>query len=473
MKKLFFVIVLIGIAAAVTAFVMRGGLGAGKAKEADAEAAAPKTLKVSRGNIDLKVATTGKIVSNLDVDIKSKASGQIVLLPFDISDNVTSGQLLAELDPVDENRNVDLKEAALVSANAKLAQAEEQLSIALVDMETQTSSVQSELVAAQIKERDSRARLQRASELAAKTLISKEELDTARSDAATAANNLQQAETRVNETRTLPRTVTMRRHDILLQKSAVRNAQVELEQAKQRLKETRIFAPMDGVITLRPVQSGQIIASGISNVGGGTSLMTLSDVSRIFVSASVDESDIGKVKVDQMAIITADAYPGKRFRGKVIRIAPKGTTTSNVVTFEVKIEVLGDGRDLLKPEMTANVEVQADRRENALMLPNESVQFGKGGYFVELPDGPEKTKQQVVKIGLTDGINTEIIEGVAENQEVAVPTSLQSKWARSQANGQGGPNQGQNFNRGMQMATMRLGGVGGSRGGGGGGGGRH
>ena len=84
---------------------------------------------------------------------------------------------------------------------------------------------------------------------------------------------------------------------------------------------------MDGVVTDRKVQTGTIIASGVSNVGGGTTILTLSDLSRIYVLASVDESDIGKVQVGQPATITVDAYPSMQFAGKVVRIASKGVRT--------------------------------------------------------------------------------------------------------------------------------------------------
>lgn len=433
-------------------------------KKKNAEAAkqpeqAVRTAKIERGRIDLRVSTTGKVSSNLDVDIKSKASGQVIKLPYDVSDKVTSGELLAELDPVDENRNVELKMAALASAKARFAQAEENLRIAVIDLDTGTSSAEADLESARIKQRDAKSRLARNEDLFRKNLVSKEQLDAAVSEAAAADNSVRQAEAKMADSLSLPRTVENRKHDIALQKSSVKVAEVDLENAIQRLKETKIYAPMDGVITERKVQTGQIIASGISNVGGGTTLMTLSDVSRIYVNANVDEADIGKVKADQRSIITADAYPGKRFRGKVVRIAPKGTTTNNVVTFEVKIEVIPreDEEVMLKPEMTANVDIQADQREDVLVAPNEAVQFGREGYFVEVPDGPGKTKKVVVKTGITDGLNMEILDGIAEGQELALPSSLQSKWVQ----GQGGPS----LQRGMQSAAFRMSGMG--RGGGG------
>jgi HlyD family secretion protein len=470
LKRFLIVVILLLAAGGVTAFVLKRNA----AKEAGEEAA-PKarTMKVERGTIDLRVSTTGKVVSNLDVEIKSKASGQIIKLPYDISDIVSSGSLLAELDPVDEERNVAQQQAALLSARARLTQAEETLKMAQSDVDTGTSTAMAELEAARTKAQESQSKYERGQDLYKKHLISIEELDVARSEASASQRAVRQAEVRVTELRNLPRTVELRRQDIQLNLAEVKRAEINMQNALQRLKETKIYAPMDGVVTSRPVQSGQIIASGISNVGGGTTLMTISDLSRIFVNANVDESDIGKVQVGQRAMITADAYAGKRFRGEIVRVASKGVTNSNVVTFEVKVEVTGEGHDLLKPEMTANVDIQADRREAVLTLPNEAVQFGRGGYFVEVPkDGGTTTSRVQVKTGLTDGLNTEITEGLTEGQEIAMPASMQSRWARGPGDQAGG---GQSFGRGMQRAAFSMSGgfggrSGGSSGGSGGGG---
>ena len=466
MKKLVVIILLISGVAAAAYYKIKGNQDSTAADAA--AAAAPKTIKVGRGTIDLKVSTTGKVVSNLDVEIKSKASGQITELPYDVSDKVTSGALLAVLDPVDERRNVYLREAALGSARARLIQAEQQLQITENDANTITSSTVAELEAARIKFAESTARMDRQEDLFRKKLISNEEMDVMRSEISASQRALREAEVRVAELVKLPRTIELRRQDVQLQQAALKQSLIDMENAQQRLTETKIFASMDGVITSRPVQTGQIIASGISNVGGGTSLMTLSDLSRLFVNANVDESDIGKVNVGQRATITADAYPGKRFRGKVVRVASKGVTNSNVVTFEVKLEVEGEGHDLLKPEMTANVDIQADRRQDVLVLPNEAIQFGREGYYVTLPSKDSTTSAPRLKIkpGITDGLNTEIAEGLEENQEIAVSSTMQSRWARSADGGAGGAG-ASNFNRGLQRAAFSVGG-GGSRGGGGG-----
>lgn len=454
MKKLLTIIVLLAVAGSAGTWYYRSRSAKAVTQQAEA---APPPIVVERGEINLQVPTTGRVTANLDVEIKSKASGQIINLPFDVSDSVTSGALLCGLDPVDEMRNVAQREAALLSAKARLIQAQEELKIATLERDTRTSTVIAELAAVSIRHKDSQARLARAEDLFNKQLVSREELDAARTEAANTTNALFKAETAVIDVQSLTNTLEVRRQNIRLNESSVKQSEVELENAMQRLRETKIYAPMDGVLTSRPVQPGQIIASGVSNVGGGTTLMTLSDLSKLYVNANVDESDIGKVKTGQGAIITADAFPGKRFVGKVMRIASKGVINSNVVTFEVKIEVTGEGIGALRPEMTANVTIQAERREKALLLPNEAIQYDRRGYFVEVVgDDPTTRTMSRVSIGITDGLNTEVLEGVEEGQQVALPAVLQSRWVQGQQAQQGGPN----LSRGMQRATMSLGGVG-------------
>ena len=180
------------------------------------------------------------------------------------------------------------------------------------------------------------------------------------------------------------------------------------------------------------MQKGQIISSGISNVGGGTTVLTLSDLSRIFVLASVDESDIGKVLVGLPVDVTADAYPGKQFTGKVERIAPKGVNTSNVVTFEVKIEVLGKGKALLKPEMTANVEILVAQKDDALIVPAEAVSRKGRQQIAVVANDDGTTEERPVKTGISDGARLEITEGLKEHETVLVrEAEAESKWRRS------------------------------------------
>jgi HlyD family secretion protein len=428
MKKWMIVAVLVSVAGGWWWWSSRSS----KADAANQVDEGPQSVEVAPATIDLRVATNGRIESYLDVEIKSKANGLITRLPFDVSDVVSSGQLLAELDPVDELRNVENRQAALDSAEARVIQAEQNLQMAMLDKTTETSAALAEFDSARVRFEETRARIQRAVELEARNLVSKEALQGAKAELANQERAFRLAEIAVENIRRLPMQVELRRQDVAQARADLVRAQSDLATAKQRLIETKIYAPFDGVVTEREVQVGQIIASGTSNVSGGTTLMTFSDLSRIFVNATVDESDIGKVREGQSAIITADAFPGRRFRGSVERIAAKGTNTQNVITFDVKILVEGKGKEVLKPEMSANIEIAADRKEDVPALPAEAIEFDRRGYYVMVPadDGTTATRRQEVQVGITDGLKTEITSGVLLGQKVMKPSTSSSRFAR-------------------------------------------
>ncbi len=414
MKKIvIIIIVLIIIGAGGYFFFIKG-----KKVESSMEGEQERTTTVQRGDLVLTVSTTGRVVSNLDVDIKSKASGEIVSLPFDVSDEVKTGELLVELDPVDEQRSVTQKETSLEAAKARLADSKESLKISEINLEIERKTVEANLKSAQQKAEESEAKLKREEDLFSKKLISQEDLDAAVTSVKTARSQLVQAEAALTNIKAIERGLEQKKYQIKINETSVKNAEIELDLAKRRLGETKIYAPMDAVVSARNVQKGQIIASGISNVGGGTTLLTLSDLSHVFVIASIDESDIGKLRINQEALITTDAFPSKRFKGKIVRIATKGTNQSNVVIFDVKIEVFGEGIKYLKPEMTANIEITADKKNNILVLPNEAIKFEEDYYYVELPKKAE-TK--------TDGGQSVKSEGKDFRKESKPETSASSE----------------------------------------------
>ncbi|HWR97779.1 MAG TPA: biotin/lipoyl-binding protein, partial [Candidatus Methanoperedens sp.] len=166
---------------------------------ADAKKAAGKpviTATVERGGVRQTVASTGKIVSNLDVEIKCKASGQIVKLPHDVSDQVRTGDLLLELDPKDEQQRVRQAEATLRASQARLVNAKESLGIAEETLRSDRQKADAALAASQARARDARAKADRTRELKEKKLASLEEHETAETAATAAAAELDAAKAR-------------------------------------------------------------------------------------------------------------------------------------------------------------------------------------------------------------------------------------------------------------------------------------
>jgi HlyD family secretion protein len=391
---------------------------------------APTFEAVKRGPIRQVVQSTGRIVSNLDVEIKCRASGEVIDLPHDVSDEVKKDDLLLELDPVEQERAVEIGKATTAASEARLAQAESNLITTEATLKATRIKVEAALKSAQARVADSKAKAQREKELLAKKYSSAEEAETADTAAIQAEQDLQNVQGQLADLQAQEVGLEAKRQDVKLAKAQLNSSQIDLALRQRQLTYTKVYAPIDGVVSTRAVQKGQIISSGVTNVGGGTTVMTLSDLSHIYILASVDESNIGVVELGQEADITVDAFPGQRFRGKVDRIATKGVSLSNVVTFEVRIEVMSKNKKLLKPEMTANVWILIAEKPDTLLVSAYSITRDQRDTYVELkkPDGTTDSKH-VVKTGITDGVETEILEGLKEGDMVLVQSpAMESRW---------------------------------------------
>jgi HlyD family secretion protein len=428
----------------VAALVAGGGYYYWTKSNPAAAAAEESTAKAEKATVRVAVQSTGRVVSNLDVDIKCKASGAIIKLPYDVSDAVKQGDLLLELDPVDQGRILKQAEVSLSSSKARLAISQQNLAIAEKTLETDTRRAQANLEGAQASADDAKSKAARMKELLASKLASQEDADTAQTAAVQAAGALENARVKMSELETQKDALELSRQDVKLAEAQVEADNITYSQAQDRLADTKVVAPMDGVVTARNVQIGQIIASAVSNVGGGTTVLTLSDLSHVFVIAAVDESDIGRVEVGQRVEITADAFPGKKFEGSVVRIATKGVNLSNVVTFEVKIEVMGDRKSLLKPEMTANVDIIGIEKSDILTVPVTAITLKDRKHYVNLVKADAAHEEREVQTGITDGSNTEITDGLSEGDVVVLKaSSAASKFSAGQGQGPGrGPGPG-------------------------------
>jgi multidrug efflux pump subunit AcrA (membrane-fusion protein) len=165
-------------------------------------------------------------------------------------------------------------------------------------------------------------------------------------------------------------------------------------------------------------QQGETLAAGLS----APTLIVVADLNRLQVDAFVDETDIGKVKLRQDADITVDAFPTGVFKGKVVKIASGSTIQQGVVTYDVTIALDNKMRQL-DPDMTAGVTIQIGVRTNVLLVPSEAVKAGKLGVTVNVmtkKNGRTQIEQRSVKTGGTDGVNTEIRDGLKEGDIVVL-----------------------------------------------------
>jgi HlyD family secretion protein len=304
----------------------------------------------------------GRIVSNLDVDVKCKVSGQILRLPVDIGDVVKKGQILAELDTTDEQRAVQRAQLTVKSSQMRLEQSKQSLNIAEQSLTISKGRLDAVLLTHEVKARRCNDRLSRLKDPAKREFISKEEYDDAEAEAIIAGAQLESMRAQHADLKTQQMALKLKKHDIELAETQLEMDKLNLSNAQQRLTDTSVLAPIGGVISYRYVQTGNVIISGTSTQG--TRLCTISDLSQLFVIAPVEPVLLGQIVAGAKVKIICDAYPDNTFHGRVARIAPRGIAASTGVMFEVKIEILDENRDLLKPDMPAKVVLDLNEKDS-------------------------------------------------------------------------------------------------------------
>lgn len=216
-------------------------------------------------------------------------------------------------------------------------------------------------------------------------------------------------------------------------------------EAKDRVSETSIRAPITGTVLERSINPGTVVTAG-TNTGGQT-LLTLADLSRLFVKVKVDEADVTKIAPEQKARVTSDALPGVVFLGKVLRVAPQGKVESSVTTFEVVVELTGKGRQRLRPMLTANVFIRVGEVQDAVLLPRRAVQQQRGRAVVIVEGkGPQR-----VKLGLADDQSVQILSGITEGARVVLPGAKPAGGASSRQRPKSVPGVGGSGRRGGRL----------------------
>ncbi|MBI5468327.1 MAG: efflux RND transporter periplasmic adaptor subunit [Deltaproteobacteria bacterium] len=336
-----------------------------------------KTVKVQRADLRLEVVATGTVTPDVEVVVKSKAGGEITSFPFNEGDRIKKGETIVKLDPKTEETRTKQAEASVLISGAKLEKARVSL-------------------------RDAEIKLKRGEVLFREGIISRQELD--------------DAEITLEKSRT----------DLKLGEAEVLQATEAFKEAKERLDDTQIRAPFTGTILKKDVDAGQVISSTLSSASEGTPLFSMANLDNIYVNAHVDEVDISRISVDQTVTVAVDSLPGRSFKGRVERIAPKGKVERTVTIFDVVIIITDKDKEFLKPGMTSAVSILTDTVMDALLVPNEALRTKNGstGVYVMKGASPQFVE---VKPGKTDGISTEIKSGVNDGEEVVTSSLKQAE----------------------------------------------
>jgi HlyD family secretion protein len=358
-----------------------------------------KLAKVEKGDLAKSVVATGKVTPIIKVEVKSKASGIVKKLLVDYGDHVSKGQLLAQLDKVEIQAQVEQSRAALEAAQANFKSTQADFERAKVDAEGPDVPLL-------------KRAYDRATGMAKDGVVSASALDDAEKN----------YEMSLNKQNVSKAQVTVLKAKIAQAEAQVAEDQANLKQLEEQLSYTDIVSPIDGIVLSRDVQMGDAVSSILVLGSSATLVMTLGDTSEVYVKGKVDESDIGKVYLGQPARIKVESFKDKTFTGKVTKISPMGVEKDNVTTFEVRVSIQNPGGEL-KAEMTANAEIILEEHKNVLQIPEGAIIYDKDKKAsVEIPDpkGKEGKDKVAVNIGISNGAKTEVLSGLKEGDQVVL-----------------------------------------------------
>jgi len=358
-----------------------------------------KLAKVEKGDLAKSVVATGKVEPITKVEVKSKASGIVTKLYVDAGNRVKKGQLLAQLDKVEIEAQVEQSKAALQAADANLTSSQADWQRAKVDAEGPDVPLL-------------KRAYERALGMAKAGVVSQSALDDAQKDYQLALNKQNVSKAQVT---------------VLLAKIAQAQAQVSqdranLKQLEEQLSYTDIESPIDGVVLSRDVEMGDAVSSILVLGSSATLVMTLGDTSQVYVKGKVDESDIGKVYLGQPARIKVESFKDKTFNGVVTKISPMGVEKDNVTTFEVRVSINNPGGEL-KAEMTANAEIILEEHKNVLQIPEGAILYDKdkkASVDIPEPSAKDGMRKVAVNIGISNGAKTEVLSGLKEGDQVVL-----------------------------------------------------
>jgi HlyD family secretion protein len=341
-----------------------------------------QTATITRGPITQAVTATGTLNPVVTVQVGSQVSGNIAKLFVDFNSQVKAGQVVAQIDPA-------LFQAAVTQAEGDLANAQATLELAKVNAK-------------------------RTQELFAKKTSSQADVDQA--------------------------TATLHQSE-----ANVKIKQGALDKVRTDLEHCTITSPIDGVVISRSVDVGQTVAASLQ---APIIFAIANDLTKMQIDANVAEADVGVVKIDQNVDFTVDAFPMQTFHGKVVQVRNAPITVQNVVTYDTVIGV--SNPDLkLKPGMTANVSIVIEHKDDVLQIKNAALRYrppnatpvertkagtsrmgrpaeGRSGGVPEgtertvyvLPSGAGRPHAAQIKTGISDGILTEVVEGLKEGDRV-------------------------------------------------------
>lgn len=429
------------------------------------------TAPTQRMDLVQTISATGSVTAQTGAMVKigSQITGRIKQLHADVGSHIGAGEVIAELDVPDLRAQVQQVEAAVRFATANLQQqlagvglqktqaatdiekAQAALGVAQANLKQvqESANLQRATAAAAVRQAqanadNSAANLRRQTQLHQQGLLADSDLDTAKTqaevndaqlasaqenvrlvnakieaDLPSAQQQVRQAEAALDAANAGSAQNAIKAQQVTSAREALKQSQANLKVSRAQLDKAYIRSPISGTVLQLTQQQGETIAAGLS----APTLIVVADLNRLQVDAFVDETDIGHIKLGQPAQVTVDAYPDHPFYGTVQKIASGSIMQQNVVTYDTTI-ALKNPEHLLKPDMTATVNIIVARHQEVLTVPVDAVKPGANGSTVTVmrrgANDQPKFDVVAVKTGISDDTNIEIQSGLSAGDTVVL-----------------------------------------------------
>ncbi len=413
----------------VVLLLLGGGFGIWRSRQNAQEVRILETAEVERGAVRQVLEQTGIIKPQVGAIVKigTRATGVIERMLVKVGDRVSAGQLVAQIDSREIRSQLAEAKARYQARRSELARIRQVYPLRIREAEAQ-------LALAETAAEYLVSNYRRLEQLAKEGIISQDELDNVRQKSEV-EQRLVAARRAAFERESREFIEERRKADLVM-----KEAKAQLEAVNIRLSYTQIVSPLDGTVSQVTAQEGETIVSGLQVAN----LVTVLDTRRLEMWIYVDETDVGQVKIGQKLEFRVDAWPDRIFKGTVATVYPEPEVRENIVYYRALVAVNAEQAELLRPEMTTQVQIVVAEKEDALRLPNAALKWvdGRQLVFVQQPDG--SVRQLVPELGLVGVSHSEVIGGLQTGEKVATQLVLgQSATASGQVKKAGGNKAGE------------------------------
>jgi HlyD family secretion protein/macrolide-specific efflux system membrane fusion protein len=376
-----------------------------KKGEKKEEALPTKFVQVEEGPMFLEISATGAVKPQVGAQVKvgARISGRVEKLFVKQGDYVKAGQLIAIIEHADLQREVDKNYQEYLQAQAQHEKVKKTYPENIKAQKRVISAIKADL--AQLKREKERLLA-----LYQEGLISKNDLERIERDVEVKENQL------ASELAKLSALEEEYNQELKRTQALVLSTKNQYEASKVKLNYAFIYSPINGYVSEVSTQQGETVVAGLN----APTFITVIDLSKLEVHCYIDETDIGKIKPGMPARFRVDSFPDKVFEAKVRTIYPGAIIRNNVVFYDTVLDILTPYEGYLRPEMTAQVTIIADKKEKALQIPARAIKVDeKGKRFVYVKRG-DKVEKQYITTGWESQGKVEVLSGLSKTDLVGI-----------------------------------------------------